>query len=182
MISARQAGRGVVITVRDDGAGVDPAKLAARARQRGLLGQGEQLTSEQAQDMLFKPGFSTASEVDDVSGRGVGLDAARDAVRALGGDITIQSEKGAGTLAEIRLPLTLAITSALVVEVAGLPYAVPLDRVEWTLALADHKVRHAAGETVLVLPEGVVPLCDAAAAHGPRAGEGARARGDRARR
>jgi two-component system chemotaxis sensor kinase CheA len=162
MIAARQAGRGVVITVRDDGAGVDPAKLAARARQRGLLGQGEQLTSEQAQDMLFKPGFSTASEVGDVSGRGVGLDAARDAVRALGGDITIQSEKGAGTLAEIRLPLTLAITSALVVEVAGLPYAVPLDRVEWTLALADHKVRHAGGETVLVMPEGVVPLCDAA--------------------
>jgi two-component system chemotaxis sensor kinase CheA len=142
MISARQAGRGVVITVRDDGAGVDPAKVAARARQRGLLGQGEHLTSEQAQDMLFKPGFSTASAVDDVSGRGVGLDAARDAVRSLGGDIIIQSENGAGTLAQIRLPLTLAITSALVVEVAGLPFAVPLDRVEWTLALADHKVRH----------------------------------------
>jgi two-component system chemotaxis sensor kinase CheA len=164
LISARQAGRGVVITVRDDGAGVDPAKVAARARQRGLLGEREQLTSEQAQDMLFKPGFSTASEVGDVSGRGVGLDAARDAVRALGGDITFQSESGAGTLAEIRLPLTLAITSALVVEVAGLPFAVPLDRVEWTLALADQKVRHLAGETMLVTADGVVPLCDAARA------------------
>jgi two-component system chemotaxis sensor kinase CheA len=112
--------------------------------------------------MLFTAGFSTASEVGDISGRGVGLDAARDAVRALGGDIVIQSEQGSGTLAEIRLPLTLAITSALIVEVAGLPFAVPLDRVEWTLALADHKVRHAAGQTMLVLPDGFVPLCDAA--------------------
>ncbi|HEX2702370.1 MAG TPA: chemotaxis protein CheA [Solirubrobacteraceae bacterium] len=164
MVAARQAGRGVVITVRDDGSGVDPAKVAARARQRGLLGQDDQLTIEEAQDMLFKPGFSTSSEVGDISGRGVGLDAARDAVRALGGDIVIQSENGIGTLAEIRLPLTLAITSALVVEVAGLPFALPLDRVEWTLALADHSVQQAAGQTLLVLPEGVVPLCDAARA------------------
>jgi two-component system chemotaxis sensor kinase CheA len=162
MIGARQAGRGVVITVRDDGAGVDPVQVAARARHRGLLGEDERLTSEEAQDMLFTAGFSTASEVGDISGRGVGLDAARDAVRALGGDIVIQSEQGSGTLAEIRLPLTLAITSALIVEVAGLPFAVPLDRVEWTLALADHKVRHAAGQTMLVLPDGFVPLCDAA--------------------
>jgi two-component system chemotaxis sensor kinase CheA len=162
MISARQAGRGVVIAVRDDGGGIDQAKVAAGARRQGLLGHDERLTNEQAQDMLFKAGFSTASEVGDISGRGVGLDAARDAVRALGGDIVIQSESGAGTLAEIRLPLTLAITAALIVEVAGLPFALPLDRVEWTLALADHNVRHAAGQTMLVLPDGVVPLCDAA--------------------
>jgi two-component system chemotaxis sensor kinase CheA len=162
MISARQAGRGVVITVRDDGGGIDQAKVAAGARRQGLLGHDERLTNEQAQDMLFKAGFSTASEVGETSGRGVGLDAARDAVRALGGDIVIQSESGAGTLAEIRLPLTLAITAALVVEVAGLPFALPLDRVEWTLALAEHNVRHAAGQTMLVLPDGVVPLCDAA--------------------
>jgi two-component system chemotaxis sensor kinase CheA len=66
-----------------------------------------------------------------------------------------------GTLTEIRLPLTLAITSALIVEVARLPFAVPLDRVEWTLALADHNVRTAAGQAMLVLPEGVVRLVDA---------------------
>ena len=162
LVSARQAGGGVVITVRDDGGGVDPVKIAARARERGLLAAGEDLTVEQAHEMLFTPGFSTSSAIGDISGRGVGLDAARDVVRALGGDVLIQSEPGSFTHAEIRLPLTLAITSALVVEVAGLPFAVPLDRVEWTLALADHNVRRAAGQALLVLPEGVVALHDGA--------------------
>jgi two-component system chemotaxis sensor kinase CheA len=162
VVSARQAGGGVVITVRDDGAGVDPARVAARARERGLLSAGEELSGEQTLDLLFSPGFSTAREMSDISGRGVGLDAARAGVRALGGDVTIQSDPGGGTLAEIRLPLTLAITSALIVEVGGLPFAVPLDRVEWTLALADHNVRMAAGQAMLVLPEGVVTLWDAA--------------------
>jgi two-component system chemotaxis sensor kinase CheA len=162
MVSARQAGGGVVITVRDDGRGVDPELVLAHARERGLLAAGEEITMEQALELLFRPGFSTAREMSDISGRGVGLDAARDQVRALGGDIAIQSEAGAGTLAEIRLPLTLAITSALIVEVGLLPYAVPLDRVDWTLALEDHNVRMAAGQAMLMLPEGAVPLWDAA--------------------
>jgi two-component system, chemotaxis family, sensor kinase CheA len=160
-VSARQAGGGVVITVRDDGQGVDTDAVAERARERGLLASGEELTIEQSMDLLFTPGFSTARKMSDISGRGVGMDAARSAVRALGGDVVIQSEYGRGTVAEIRLPLTLAITSALVVEVAGLPFAIPLDRVEWTLALADHNVRKAAGQELLVLPEGVVPVLDA---------------------
>ncbi|MGD0197042.1 MAG: chemotaxis protein CheA [Solirubrobacteraceae bacterium] len=161
-ISARQAGGGVVIRVQDDGRGVDPAKVAARARRNGLAVPAGDLTVEQAIELLFRPGFSTAKERTDISGRGVGLDAARDAVRALGGDVTLQSTAGVGTVAEIRLPLTLAITSALLVEVAGQPFAVPLDRVEWTLALADHNVRMAAGQAMIVLPDGVVPLCDGA--------------------
>jgi two-component system chemotaxis sensor kinase CheA len=161
-ISARQAGGGVVITVRDDGRGVDPEHVALRARERGLLAPGEEITMEQAIDFLFTAGFSTARNLSDISGRGVGLDAARNQVRALGGDVVLQSEAGGGTLTEIRLPLTLAITSALIVEVEKLPYAIPLDRVEWTLALEDHNVRMAAGQAMLVLPEGVVPLWDAA--------------------
>jgi two-component system chemotaxis sensor kinase CheA len=161
-VAARQVGGGVIITVRDDGCGVDPARITARARERGWITLDEELTLEQALDFLFKPGFSTALETSDISGRGVGLDAARAEVRALGGDIVLQSEPGGGTLTEIRLPLTLAITSALIVEIAGLPYAVPLDRVEWTLALADHNVRMAAGQAMLVLPDAVVPLWDAA--------------------
>jgi two-component system chemotaxis sensor kinase CheA len=161
-VSARQAGGGVIISVRDDGCGVDPARVVATARERGLAVPGDELTVEQAIELLFTAGFSTARTRSDISGRGVGLDAARAAVRGLGGDVILQSTPGAGTVAEIRLPLTLAITSALVVEVDGLPYAVPLDRVEWTLALAQHNVRMAAGHTMLVLPEGVVPLCDGA--------------------
>jgi len=162
-VSARQAGGGIVISVHDDGCGIDPAKLVAAARERGLaVGPADELTTEQAIELLFQPGFSTAGAQTDISGRGVGLDAARAAVRALGGDVMLHSTPGVGTLAEIRLPLTLAITSALVVEVAGLPFAVPLDRIDWTLALADHNVRMAAGQAMLVLPEGVIPLCDGA--------------------
>ncbi len=162
-LSARQAGGGVVISVADDGCGVDPAAVAATARARGLaVPPGDELTMEQAIELLFTPGFSTARTRTDISGRGVGLDAAREAVRALGGDIALQSTLGAGTVAEIRLPLTLAITSALVVEVDGQPFAVPLDRVEWTLALAQHNVRMAAGRAMLVLADGVIPLCDGA--------------------
>jgi two-component system chemotaxis sensor kinase CheA len=160
-LSARQAGGGVVISVADDGCGVDPAAVAATARARGLaVPPGDALTMEQAIELLFTPGFSTARTRTDISGRGVGLDAAREAVRALGGDIALQSTPGAGTVAEIRL--TLAITSALVVEVDGQPFAVPLDRVEWTLALAQHNVRMAAGRAMLVLADGVIPLCDGA--------------------
>jgi two-component system chemotaxis sensor kinase CheA len=163
-VSARHAGGGVVITVRDDGRGIDLAAVAARAREHGLTETSDALSLPEALDLVFRPGFSTAREASEISGRGVGMDAARDAVRALGGDIVVESESGVGTVAEIRLPLTLAITSALLVEVAGLPFAIPLDRVEWTLALADHTVRKAAGQTLLVLPDSVVPLCDAAQA------------------
>ena len=161
-VSARQAGGAVVIAVRDDGAGIDTASVAGRARERGLLAAAEELTDEQAREMLFRPGFSTAHVVGEISGRGVGLDAARDTVRSLGGDVLVHSQVGAGMVAEIRLPLTLAITSALLVEVAGLPFAVPLDRVDWTLALTDDNVRRAGGRTLLVLPDTVLPLYDAA--------------------
>jgi len=163
LVSARQAGGGVVISVRDDGRGIDRARVASTARDRGIAAPAaEDMTTEQAIELLFTPGFSTARRRTDISGRGVGLDAARDAVRGLGGDVVVQSTPGEGTLAEIRLPLTLAITSALVVDVDGLPFAVPLDRVERTLALAQHNVRMAAGQAMLVIPEGVIPLCDGA--------------------
>jgi two-component system chemotaxis sensor kinase CheA len=161
-VSARHAGGGVVITVRDDGRGVNAAEVSARARERGLIGAADELTVAAATDLLFTPGFSTARQMSEISGRGVGMDAARAAVRALGGDVVIQSEAGVGTTAEIHLPLTLAITSALLVEVGGLPFAIPLDRVERTLALAGQNVRQAAGQQLLVLPERVVPLHDAA--------------------
>ncbi|MGA2469438.1 MAG: chemotaxis protein CheA [Solirubrobacteraceae bacterium] len=159
-VSARHGGGRVVITVRDDGRGIDVAAVAARARRRGLVSTGDELSSAQAIDLLFTAGFSTADRMTDISGRGVGMDAARDAVRALGGDVLLQSEPGAGMVAEIRLPLTLAITSALIVEVSGLPFAIPLDRVEWTLSLGEASVRKAAGQDLLVLPDGVVALCD----------------------
>lgn len=177
-ISARHAGGKVVISVSDDGRGIDPERVARKAVERGLIPADavEGIDAQRAAELLFLPGFSTAEQTSDISGRGVGMDAVRAAIRGLGGEVSLTSEIGAGTTAEIRLPLTLAIMSALLVEAGGLPFAIPLDRVEHTLSLADHTVRSVAGRQMLVQRESVLPLLDAASSlgHGPQ-GEAGRA-------
>ena len=96
-------------------------------------------------ELLFSAGFSTAEFTSDISGRGVGMDAVRAAIRGLGGEVMMTSELGVGTQAQIRLPLTLAIMAALVVEADGRPFAIPLDRIERTVRVADQTVRSVAG-------------------------------------
>jgi two-component system chemotaxis sensor kinase CheA len=167
-IGARHVGGNVVITVRDDGRGVDPARIARKAADRGLI-PAEAVASvdmARAVELLFEAGFSTAEMTSDISGRGVGMDAVRAAIRRLGGEVLMSSEPGQGTTAQIRLPLTLAIMAALLVEAGEVPFAVPLDRVERTLKLADHAVRSVAGAPMLVLRDGVLPLVDLSAALG----------------
>ena len=175
-IAARHAGGNVVITVRDDGRGIDPAAVAAKAVERGLIGAEEaaEVDGPRAVELLFAPGFSTADTTSDISGRGVGMDAVRVAIRELGGEVVLTSEPGQGTCATIRLPLTLAIVAALLVEAGGTPYAIPLDRVERTLDLAGTPVRSVAGREVLMLDDGVLPLHDAAAALGDDPSPGSR--------
>jgi two-component system chemotaxis sensor kinase CheA len=167
-ISARHAGGNVVITVSDDGRGIDPAKVGAKALERGLItaDQLAHVDMAQAIELLFTAGFSTAETTSDISGRGVGMDAVRTTIRELGGEVELQSEQGAGSTVTIRLPLTLAIMAALQVETRGLPFAIPLDRVERTLHLADHSVRSVAGRRMLVLRDSAIPLLDAASALG----------------
>ena len=91
------------------------------------------------------------------------MDAVRTSIRELGGEVTLTSEQGEGTTAQIRLPLTLAIMAALLVNVSGDPFAIPIDRIERTLRLADHAVRSAAGSKMLVMDDGVLPIVDASA-------------------
>ncbi|MEY2535646.1 MAG: two-component system, chemotaxis family, sensor kinase CheA, partial [bacterium] len=167
-ISARHAGGNVVIEVRDDGRGIDPERIGRRAVERGLIGAEVAATLDVARagELLFAPGFSTAEVTSDISGRGVGMDAVRTIIRELGGEVTLTSETGAGTMAQIRLPLTLAIMAALLVEAGGQPYAIPLDRVERTLRLADQTVRSVAGQRMLVLRDGILPVLDGAHALG----------------
>jgi two-component system chemotaxis sensor kinase CheA len=164
-IGARHAGGNVVITVTDDGRGIDPARVARKAAERGLIAEDAVATVDAARavELLFHPGFSTAEDVSDISGRGVGMDAVRSSIRELGGEVLLSSEHGAGTTAQIRLPLTLAIMAALLVEVGGKPFAIPLDRIERTVRLADHVVRSVAGSRMLVMDDGVLPLVDASA-------------------
>jgi two-component system chemotaxis sensor kinase CheA len=161
-ISARHAGGNVVISVRDDGAGIDPARVARKAAERGVIAADavESVDAKAAAELLFHPGFSTADVTSDISGRGVGMDAVRTTVRGLGGEVLLASELGAGTTAHIRLPLTLAIMAAMLVEVDGRPFAVPIDRIERTVRFADHAVRSVAGARMLVMGDGVLPIID----------------------
>jgi len=115
-----------------------------------------------AVELLFAPGFTTTETATDISGRGVGMDAVRTRIRELGGEVVLDSTLGRGTTAQIRLPLTLAIVSALQVDVAGAPFAIPLDRVERTLRLSAKMVSTVAGRRVLVLQDAVLPLLEGA--------------------
>jgi two-component system chemotaxis sensor kinase CheA len=167
-IAARHAGGSVVIEVRDDGHGINPQAVARKAVSLGMIDEktADELDMRGAIELLFAAGFSTAETTSDISGRGVGMDAVRAKIRELGGEVVIDSTQGSGTQAQIRLPLTLAIVSALQVDVAGAPFAVPLDRIERTLRLSEHVVRSVAGRRLLVLEDGVLPLLEGASVFG----------------
>ena len=167
-LSARHAGGNVVITVADDGRGVDRRAVAAKAVRAGLMSadQADGIDMARAIELLFTPGFSTREQADDISGRGIGMDAVRAKVRELGGEVLLTSEPGAGSTAQIRLPLTLAIMSALLVRAGGRVFGIALDRIDRTVRLADHPERSAAGQRMLVVGDAVLPLYDAAAALG----------------
>ena len=173
-IAARHAGGSVIIEVRDDGHGVDPALVARKAVERGLIDEtaAADVDMRAAIELLFGAGFSTVETTSDISGRGVGMDAVRAKIRELGGEVVMESTLGEGTLAQIRLPLTLAIVSALQVDIAGAAFAIPLDRIERTLRLSEQTVRSAAGRAMLVLEDGVLPLLDGGIAFGEAGDEG----------
>ncbi len=168
VIAARHAGGSVVIEVRDDGNGIDPRAIARKALSLGVIDQeaAAAIDMRGAIELLFTSGFSTAETTNDISGRGVGMDAVRAKIRQLGGEVVIDSTPGAGTLAQIRLPLTLAIVSALQVDVSGVPFAIPIDRIERTHRLTEQTVRSVAGKPMLVLEDGVLPLLDGARVFG----------------
>jgi len=173
-LAARHAGGHVVVSVRDDGRGIDPAAIGRTAVERGLLDAeaAAALDVADAAELLFAPGFSTARETTDVSGRGVGMDAVRECVRALGGEVTLISEhrpavaasgdlrptSPQGTTAQLRLPLTLASVAALLVKVDELPFAIPLERVVRTVRLDAVEVRTVRGEPLLPLGGELLPL------------------------
>ncbi|MDF9441390.1 MAG: chemotaxis protein CheA [Lysobacteraceae bacterium SCN 69-123] len=130
-LSAQQEGDYVSIEVQDDGAGIDPERLRAKAREKGLLDPeaAARLSSEECLHLVFLPGFSTKQQVTDISGRGVGMDVVQSRIRELSGQIQIQSELGRGSRFLIRVPLTLAILPTLLVQAGEDIYALPLARV-----------------------------------------------------
>ena len=149
----------VVIRVTDDGKGIDRERVLARALDLGLVEPGRaELSDDELIRLIARPGFSTAREVTDISGRGVGIDAVHTRVRALGGTVDIRSAKGQGTSVTVRLPVTLAIARALLARVGDETYAIPMTHVNETVHLEHNTVRHVKGREVLVLRDDVLPL------------------------
>jgi two-component system chemotaxis sensor kinase CheA len=175
-LAAEHTESSIVIVVEDDGRGIDPARVRARAVERGVLSPeaAARLTDTEAVDLIFAPGFSTAQEVSDVSGRGVGMDIVRTNVERVGGTVEVQTTVGAGTRFVLRLPLTLAIVHALLVRVGAGVYAIPLSSVTETLRVPASDVQRLQRQEAILLRGRVLPLVRLATVFGTRPG-GARA-------
>ena len=144
ILRARHEGDSVVVEIEDDGKGIDPAVIRAKAIEKGLLSadRAEAMPDDEIIELIFAPGFSTAAQVTDISGRGVGMDVVRSNVRKLNGRVGIRSTVGKGSVFTIKLPLTLAIIDALLVKSGGQVFAIPGTAVEETLIVPLESVSH----------------------------------------
>ena len=161
-ISAYQEGSGVVIEVSDDGAGIDPDRVRQKAIERGVVTEerAASMTDEEVQQLVLLPGFSMAKAVTDLSGRGVGMDAVKTKVEALGGQFDMVSKKNEGTHVYIRLPLTLAIVLSLLIKVGHETYAISLENVEETILVKKENIKTMHGEPATLLRGEVLSLSD----------------------
>jgi two-component system chemotaxis sensor kinase CheA len=158
LLSAAQESNHVLITIMDDGSGIDPVTIRRKAVERGLLKGDENLTDRELVQLIFSQGFSTRSEITEVSGRGVGLDVVLKSIERLSGLIEVESVPGVGTKFMIQLPLTLAIISALLVDVEGRTYALPLASVIESLKFKPAEIHRINGRDTLRLRDRIVPL------------------------
>lgn len=157
LLCAEHSGGEVLITIRDDGKGMDPASLRAKGVERGLIARDADLTDKELFNLIFAPGFSTAQKVTSVSGRGVGMDVVKRGIDALRGSIDVDSRPGEGTTITIRLPLTLAIIDGLQVQVQDEFYVVPLSLVEECVELIQSPEERRREQQVLNLRGAIVP-------------------------
>lgn len=159
-LGAEQEGNNIVIRISDDGKGIDPEKIKAKAVERGLITPEEsaQMTTKEAYQMIFQPGFSTAQIISNVSGRGVGMDVVRTNILKLKGMIDIESEVGIGTTFIIKLPLTLAIIQGLLVRVHNEIYAIPLASVLEVVDCDVSKVSTINKKEVIKIRSDILPL------------------------
>ncbi len=163
LLKAYQKGSEIMIEVEDDGSGIDPDIIAQKAIEKGLVSQ-EEVDNMEKNDILnyiFNPGFSTNEEISDVSGRGVGMDVAKNVVESLDGQIHIDSKKDMGTKFVISLPLTLAITQALMVMINGEVFAIPLSAISETLTINPREMKQVRGQDVIILRDLTIPIVEA---------------------
>jgi len=161
-LTAFPRGNHVVVTVEDDGAGMDPARILAKAVQKGVLepdhGFDPERDRKEIFDLIYLPGFTTRETVTEISGRGVGMDVVKRNVSKLSGMVDIQSEPGTGTIFTITLPITLAIIKALVVESGGQVFAIPLSTVLEILQATTSQIETIEGREVMSVRGDTVPL------------------------
>lgn len=157
LLSAEHSGGEVLIRITDDGKGMNSASIREKGIERGLISKDAELTEKELLKLIFEPGFSTATEVTNVSGRGVGMDVVKRAIDSLRGSIDIDSKPGTGTTITIRLPLTLAIIDGLQVQVGDEFYVIPLSLVEECVELVNSDVDHETGQRILHLRGEIVP-------------------------
>lgn len=160
LLTARHESGQIVITIRDDGQGLDAEKLRASALRKGLLSESEAaaLSEDECIDLIFRSGFSTAQQISEVSGRGVGMDIVRTNIESLNGTIMVDSWPGEGTQFQIVLPLTLAILSTLLVKVNHNKLAVPLVSVTETLRVQCSEIKTIQGRPAITLRDSVLPV------------------------
>lgn len=156
-LAARHAGAQVLISVSDDGKGIDVEAVRARAVEKGLIASDARLTEAEVYALILAPGFSTAKEITDVSGRGVGMDVVRRNVEALRGGIEIASQPGLGSTVSLRLPLTLAIIDGLLVRVGEARFVMPLANTTECVELTQQDIDNASGKHLANIRGEIIP-------------------------
>jgi two-component system chemotaxis sensor kinase CheA len=159
-LRAAQEADQIVIEVSDDGKGIDPQRIKAAAIAKGVIDaeQAERLSDQEAVNLIFHAGFSTAAEVSDLSGRGVGMDVVNSTVDKLGGQVNVTSQTGQGTTVRLSLPLSMAVTRVMMVEACGSLYGIPMDAVAETVRVPAGRITRIKQAETFVLRDTVVPL------------------------
>jgi len=158
ILSARQTGAEVVISVCDDGRGVNRARVRAKAEENGLIAVGAPLSDPELLNLIFQPGFSTAATITNLSGRGVGMDVVKRTIEGLRGALELTSQPGDGSKVDLRIPLTLAIIDGLLVRVANARYVIPVSAVEECLELTPAQDLRSTGRSFLTIRDALVPF------------------------
>jgi two-component system chemotaxis sensor kinase CheA len=159
-VAARQEGDMVVLDISDDGAGVDTARVRAKAVERGLIApeRASAMTEHEAVQLIFLPGFSTADTISDLSGRGVGMDVVRTAVARINGTVELSSVRGQGTRLRLALPLSMAVTNVMMIESDGRRFGVPMDLIVETVRVPAEDIHRFKQAQTVVLRGRIVPL------------------------
>jgi two-component system chemotaxis sensor kinase CheA len=157
-IKAFEESGSIMIAIEDDGRGIDPDAVYEKAMEKGLIEPSAKLSKSEIYNLLFSPGFSTAEEVTDVSGRGVGMDVVRKNIQRLNGMISIESEVGKGTKFILKLPLTLAIMRAMLVDIAGELFSIPIYNINETLSITEDQIYRMNGYQVAHIRGEALPI------------------------